>query len=233
LSHPDERPDPVSGSAAAPVAPAAAAELFAADPAGAQRYAELLATVGIERGLLGPREVPRLWERHLLNCAALGELVPIGARIVDVGSGAGLPGIPLALARPDLRLDLVESLARRTTFLDEVCAELGLSDRVRVLRGRAEDRETARLVGSAGWVTARAVAPLARLVRWCLPLLRPDGCLLAIKGESVVEEVERDRATLRAAGAGPVTVREIGSRYGASTWVAIVPRMASIRTRSK
>jgi 16S rRNA (guanine527-N7)-methyltransferase len=143
--------------------------------------------------------VPRLWERHLLNCAVVSDLLPDGARVVDVGSGAGLPGIPMALRRPDLRVDLVESLDRRVRFLHEVVGELGLDDRVRVVRGRAEEPATGRAVGGADWVTARAVAPLDRLVRWCLPLLADGGTLLAIKGERAESELAAARATVRRA----------------------------------
>lgn len=155
----------------------------------------MLATDGVRRGLLGPREVPRLWQRHLLNCAVVQELIPHGVTVVDVGSGAGLPGLPLALARPDLQVVLVEPLARRATFLTQVVSELGMG--VQVRRARAED-----MVGSlqAPVVTARAVAPLHRLVRWCLPLADPGGRLLAIKGQSVAAEIDRDRAEVRRAG---------------------------------
>lgn len=150
------------------------------------RFAEILATDGVVRGLIGPREVPRLWERHLLNCAALADLIPPGARVCDVGSGAGLPGVVVALARPDLEVTLLEPLLRRTTFLAEVVLELGLGDQVRVHRGRAEE-----LVGREqfGVVTARAVAPLGRLLTWCLPLVDASGQLLAMKGSSAAEEV--------------------------------------------
>lgn len=155
----------------------------------AVRYGELLASDGVIRGLIGPREVPRLWERHLLNCAVITSLIPAGARVVDVGTGAGLPGLAMACRRADLRVDLVESLARRVTFLSEAVAVLGLSERVRVVHGRAEEPAVRGEVGEAAWVTARAVAPLDRLVRWCLPLLRPDGALLAIKGAQAAAEV--------------------------------------------
>jgi 16S rRNA (guanine527-N7)-methyltransferase len=162
-------------------APTVAARVFEDRLASAIRYAELLAGPGVERGLLGPREPSRLWERHLLNSAAIAELLPSGARIVDVGSGAGLPGVPLALARPDLRVTLVEPMLRRVEFLREVVDELGLS--VDVVRGRAEDRPVRERVGGADAVASRALAPLDKLTRWCLPLVRAGGELLAIKGE--------------------------------------------------
>jgi 16S rRNA (guanine527-N7)-methyltransferase len=151
----------------------------------AERYAAILAGAGVQRGLIGPREAPRLWDRHLLNCAVVGELIEPGTRVLDVGSGAGLPGIVLAVARPDLELTLLEPLARRATFLDEVVRELGLST-VTVVRGRAEE-QASRLRFPV--VTARAVAPLDRLARWCLPLLEPGGRLLALKGASAAEEL--------------------------------------------
>lgn len=181
----------------------------------AQRLAELLVTDGMERGLLGPREAVRIWERHLLNCAALTDLLPFGARVVDVGSGAGLPGVVLAVRRPDLRVDLVESLQRRTDFLSAVTAELGLEDMVRVVRGRAEDQVVIDQVAPAQWVTARAVAPIDRLVRWCLPLLEPGGCLLAMKGRSAPEELAKHNGSIRRAGgrdARVVECRVPGSR---------------------
>jgi 16S rRNA (guanine527-N7)-methyltransferase len=170
-------------------------------------YAQLLATDGVVRGLIGPRETTRIWDRHLLNCAAIVDLVPSGASVVDVGSGAGLPGIVLAVARPELAVILVEPLARRTEFLSEAVARLGLSNTT-VVRGRAED--CAATIDPADIVTARAVAPLDRLAGWCLPLVRPGGRLLAFKGASARDEVAAHRAAiLRLGGSAPV-VRECG-----------------------
>lgn len=172
----------------------------------ARRYAELLATDGVVRGLIGPREAPRLWERHLLNCAVVGELIPNGSSVIDVGSGAGLPGIVLGVARPDLRVTLVEAMARRTAFLDEVVDALDLASRVRVVRARAEEyRDPA-----ADIVTARAVAPLDRLAAWCLPLVAAGGYLLALKGESATEEVATHRGAVRRLGGGEPVVRHCG-----------------------
>jgi 16S rRNA (guanine527-N7)-methyltransferase len=168
---------------------------------------QLLATAGVVRGLIGPREAPRLWDRHLLNCVVLTELVPVGVSVTDVGSGAGLPGIVLAVARPDLTMTLVEPLARRTAFLTEAVADLGL-DNVTVLRGRAEE-----LVGKlapAQVVTARAVAPLDRLAAWCLPLTAMGGRLLAMKGASAAAEVEEHAASVARLGGGRPVVRECG-----------------------
>lgn len=166
--------------------PDVAAVVFGGGLALAEQYAELLATGAIERGLIGPREADRIWDRHLLNCAVVGELVPQGARVVDVGSGAGLPGIPLALARPDLQVELVEPLLRRTVWLDEVVAALGLAGRVVVTRGKVA------VIGprQVDVVTSRAVAPLERLLPMSMPLLRPGGAVLALKGETAGAEVE-------------------------------------------
>lgn len=186
--------------------PAVAASIFGDRLALAQRYAAHLVGSGVERGLLGPREAPRIWERHILNCAVVAELLPDGARTVDIGSGAGLPGIPLALARPDLSVVLVEPLARRVEWLREVVEDLGLP--VTVERGRAEESGVRTRWEGADVVTARAVAPLARLAGWALPLLRPAGTLLALKGRSAETEVARDAAAVRKLGGSePRTVR--------------------------
>lgn len=190
-----------------PAVPAEAAAVFGAALDRAVAYAELLATDGTVRGLIGPREVPRLWDRHLLNSAAIAELVPVGARVVDVGSGAGLPGIPLALVRPDVTVALLEPLARRVTFLEECVERLGLTT-VTVVRGRAEEGPVRRSLGGADVVTARAVAPLDKLAGWCLPLLRPGGLLLAMKGSTAAEELA---AVGPLAGASGATVTEVGS----------------------
>ena len=186
--------------------PTAAREVFGARFEQAVRYAELLADVAVRRGLIGPREVPRLWERHILNCAVLSELLPAGVSLCDVGSGAGLPGIPVALARPDVRITLLEPLLRRTTFLEEVVRELGL-DNVTVVRGRAEE-----MVGklAVDVVTARAVAPLDRLAGWGLPLLRPYGEMLALKGDLAEQELADHKGALLKLGAQAWSVDTAG-----------------------
>ena len=181
------------------------------------RYAELLATEGVLRGLIGPREAPRLWERHLLNCAVLEEWIPHGVEVCDIGSGAGLPGLVLAIARPDLRITLVEPLLRRTTFLDEVVTELGL-DGVEVVRGRAESLHGARRFDV---VTSRAVAPLDRLLGWSMPLVAADGALVAMKGSSVRDEVAKAEPVLRALGCGTPETRVLGAGRIESTTVAL------------
>lgn len=171
----------------------------------ARRYVALLASAGVARGLIGPREVERLWDRHVLNCAVVAELVPMQAQVVDLGSGAGLPGIPLALARPDLSIDLVEPMARRTTFLAEVVAELGLSS-VHILRTRAETIAP----GAYDVVAVRALAPLHRLVPMALPLAKRGGALLAMKGAAADAEVVAARAAIAAAGGGRPSIELVG-----------------------
>ena len=177
-------------------------------------YADLLATAGVERGLIGPREVPRLWDRHLLNCAVAVPLVPEGADVIDVGSGAGLPGIVWGIVRPDIAVICLEPLQRRATFLEEVLTALGLIGRVQVVRARAEDIVRGRgPVTSlrARVVTARAVAPLERLAGWTVPLVAPGGELLALKGRSAAEEVEASRVALERLGVTAVDIVECGA----------------------
>ncbi|MFF3568351.1 16S rRNA (guanine(527)-N(7))-methyltransferase RsmG [Nocardia jiangxiensis] len=201
----DPNPSPASG---AEEPPAEAAQVFGDRLPLAQQYYAALAGAGVERGLIGPRELPRLWDRHILNCAVLGELIAEGAAVVDVGSGAGLPGIPLAIARPDLRVTLVEPLLRRTIFLAEFIEAAGLD--VMVVRGRAEQPGVRKEAGGADVVTSRAVAPLAKLAQWSLPLVHEHGRMLALKGSSVAEELERDREELTRAGGGNAQVLECG-----------------------
>lgn len=172
----------------------------------AQRYVEHLATSGIERGLIGPREVPRLWGRHVLNCAVVEEFIAENASVADVGSGAGLPGLCLAIARPDLSLTLIEPLERRVIWLDEVIEDLGLEN-VDILRSRAE-----QAVGmvDADYVTARAVSALVGLLDITLPILRGQGELLALKGRSAAEEITKARKKLNKYGAREVDILTAG-----------------------
>lgn len=172
----------------------------------AERYATMLAGDGVLRGLIGPREVPRLWERHLVNCAVLAEVVPDGAAVCDLGTGAGLPGIVLAIARPDLRVTLVEPLLRRTTFLEEAVAELGLVG-CEVRRARAEELHGAEQFDV---VTSRAVAPLARLLAWSMPLVASDGALVAMKGSRAAEEITEAVPDLRRLGCADPEVLLLG-----------------------
>jgi 16S rRNA (guanine527-N7)-methyltransferase len=191
--------------------PEAAATIFGERLETAQRYAELLATAGVEWGLLGPREVDRIWDRHILNSAALAELLERGERIIDIGSGAGLPGIPLAIARPDLEVVLLEPLLRRSEFLNEVIDELGLA--VEVVRGRAEEPGVRNRFGERDAAVSRAVASLDKLTKWSMPLLRPAGRMLAIKGERASDEVEQFRRVMTASGAADVRVVTCGANY--------------------
>jgi 16S rRNA (guanine527-N7)-methyltransferase len=172
----------------------AAREVYGTQYSLVSRYVDILTTTAVERGLIGPREAARVWDRHILNCAALNELTPVASSVVDVGSGAGLPGIPLALLRPDLQVTLMEPLLRRSTFLTESIEKLALVDRVHVVRARAEDHHQSYDV-----VLARAVAPLDRLIGWCNPLRATGGIILALKGESAADEVAAARHQLEAA----------------------------------
>ena len=177
----------------------------------AVRYAQILAGAGVERGLIGPREADRLWERHLLNSAALAELLDSGHQIADIGSGAGLPGIPLALARPDLRVTLIEPLLRRSDFLEEVVEDLSVD--IAVVRGRAEELAVRQRVGEMDAVVSRAVASLDKLTKWSMPLLRPGGRMLALKGQRAADEVEEHRRVMAALGAVDVRVVTCGGDY--------------------
>lgn len=203
--------------------PAIASTVFDVRLPAARRYVELLAGEGVLRGLIGPREVSRLWTRHVLNSAAVAEAVPPGARVVDIGSGAGLPGIPLALARPDLTLTLVEPMARRVEFLDDVVRALGTD--WRVVRGRAEDKAVVRAVGPVDVVTARAVAPLPRLVGWARGLLAPGAQLIALVGATAAAEVPGQVPEFVRAGMRDVHVRAVGAALGeAATTVVVMTR---------
>jgi len=191
----------------APPPPSAAAQVFGDRLALAEQFTAILADSGVSHGLIGPREVPRLWERHVLNCAVIHPAIAPDQVVIDVGSGAGLPGIALAIARPDLELHLVEPMLRRTSWLTMAVDQLGLTN-VSVHRGRAEQFWG---ILRAPVVTARAVARLSELATWCLPLLLPGGSLLAIKGMSVAEEVETDRAAMRRLGAIDEVIESFGS----------------------
>ncbi|MER6952090.1 16S rRNA (guanine(527)-N(7))-methyltransferase RsmG [Nonomuraea sp. NPDC000554] len=197
----------------------------------AKAFAELLAGPGVVRGLLGPREVPRIWDRHLLNCAVVAEAVPENARLVDIGSGAGLPGLVLAIVRDDITVTLLEPLLRRTVFLEECVAALKL-DNVEVLRGRAEELAGKREFDVA---SARAVAPLDRLLKWAMPLLREGGELIAMKGERAAEELAEAEPQLRASG---VTTAELvtvgrGKVEPPATLVRVVAGRAPERGRRR
>jgi 16S rRNA (guanine527-N7)-methyltransferase len=199
---------PPSGTPAVPAPPVAATVFGSALPL-AERFVAHLADTGISWGLVGPREVPRLWDRHVLNCAVLTDLIAPDARVIDIGSGAGLPGLTIALRRPDLQVVLVEPLLRRAHWLELVFLDLGLAN-VTVRRARAEELHGQE---HGDYVTARAVASLDRLARWGLPLLRPHGELLALKGQSAAEEVSRTACAVSAAGGVSTDVVTVGGAF--------------------
>jgi 16S rRNA (guanine527-N7)-methyltransferase len=168
--------------------------IYGAEFAVINRYVDILRSTAVDWGLLGPREAERLWDRHILNSAALSGLIAADSAVADVGSGAGLPGIPLAILRPDIRVTLIEPLLRRSRFLTQTVKELQISDRVEVVRSRAEDHPHTYDV-----VVARALAPLDRLIGWCNPLRAPDGVILALKGASAAGEIAAAGRELQAA----------------------------------
>jgi 16S rRNA (guanine527-N7)-methyltransferase len=212
-----------------PAPPALAAAVFGESLPLAVRYGEWLAGDGVERGLIGPHEADRLWERHLLNCVAVAALIAPGSSVVDVGSGAGLPGIVLAIARPDLRVTLAEPMLRRTAFLETVVADLGLTN-VEVRRLRAEDLAKDRLAVDA--VTARAVARLDRLASLAAPLLGVGGVLLAIKGVGVGAELTGGWPGIRRANmthdASLFSIAAAGAGTDVGSWL---PSVAVTRVR--
>jgi 16S rRNA (guanine527-N7)-methyltransferase len=201
--------------------PAEVVAVFADALAKAERYVELLATDGVTRGIIGPRETPRLWDRHLLNCALVAELVPQRGELVDIGSGAGLPGIVLAMLRPSLHVVLLEPLLRRSVFLEECVRKLDLPNAT-VVRARAEEKAASGI--RADVATARAVAPLDRLVGWAAGLLVPGGQLLAVKGQSAAAELEAAGPVLSRLGVRSAEVLQAGhgSVISATTIVRVV-----------
>ncbi|RIJ77231.1 16S rRNA (guanine(527)-N(7))-methyltransferase RsmG [Nakamurella silvestris] len=212
--------------------PVAAADVFGDRLDLARGYVGWLVGAGVVRGLIGPREPARIWTRHVLNCAVAASLLPKAARVVDIGSGAGLPGIPWAIARPDCSFVLVEPLERRANYLLEVIADLGLTN-ARVVRGRAED--VVGDCGEADVVTSRAVAPLAKLAVWSAPLSRHGGEIIALKGATAAEEIVRDAPKLRNLGLKNLRAEEVGAGVvEESTYVvrATVDRAAAAGKRS-
>ena len=200
-----ETPDP-SGLVLPPT-PAAAAHIFGPRWELAERYVALLADTGITHGLIGPREAPRLWDRHVLNCAVVAPHFAADSTVIDIGSGAGLPGLVFAIARPDLTLVLIEPLARRCRWLETAVATLGLTNVV-IHNVRAEG-----VVGvcRAPYVTARAVARIDALARWSFPLLEANGRLVALKGQSAQQELAQEEASLKRLGAVETGVTTFGA----------------------
>ena len=203
---PASRDASVPPAGVVPPPPPGADEVFGAALPRAVDFAHLLATEGVARGLIGPRETARLWDRHLLNCAAVAELVPASGELVDIGSGAGLPGIVLAMLRPGVRVVLLEPLLRRSVFLNECLSRLDLPNAT-VVRARAEEMAGAM---KADVATARAVAPLDRLAGWAAGLLRPGGQILAIKGQAAEEELAAARPVLSRLGVRSAEVLRVG-----------------------
>jgi 16S rRNA (guanine527-N7)-methyltransferase len=212
-------------------APRVAGTFFGGRLDRAQRYAEILAGAGVERGLIGPREVDRLWDRHILNSVAVAELLEPNESVADIGSGAGLPGIPLALARPDLRVTLIEPLLRRSDFLREVIEELGID--VAVVRGRAEELTVRQRVGETDVVVSRAVASLDKLTKWSMPLLRPGGRMLAIKGERAEDEIGEHRRVMSSLGAVDERVVKCGADFLNPPVTVVVARRRAPTPESK
>ncbi len=193
--------------------------------AGLDEFVGILGTDGLTRGLIGPREVDRLWSRHVANSAVVEELVPVDCSLADVGSGAGLPGLPIALVRPDISVVLIEPLLRRSTFLTEVVERLGLADRVSVVRGRAEEVKVVTDV-----VTARAVAPMGRLAAWTLPLVTLGGTVLALKGDNAAAELAEASDELERLGGGAAEIIMVGSEIvDPPTTVVRIVKMKSPR----
>jgi 16S rRNA (guanine527-N7)-methyltransferase len=193
----------------------------------AEQYADLLAEEATVRGLIGPREVPRLWERHLLNCAVIADLMPEGSTVCDIGSGAGLPGIALAIRRPDLQVTLVEPLLRRTTFLELATSTMGLTN-VTVRRGRAEELHK-EWAGGFDVVTSRAVAPMARLAGWSLPLVADGGVFLAMKGSSAADELAEAGSVIRRLGGTDARVTSVGAEWLTPPVTVVSVRRAASR----
>lgn len=223
-----ERAGDRAGPPAPPITPPSADAIFGDRRSVAERYVELLATTGIDHGLIGPRERPILWTRHVLNCAVAQEAFPEGQRVADLGSGAGLPGLVLAIARPDLHLELIEPLHRRVVWLQAAIEELGL-DNVVVHEARAEALSGVVQVDA---VTARAVARLAQLAQWAFPLLPPGSRLVALKGARAQAELDEDHAALIRLGTASAEVRIVGAQLPEPTTLVEVTRGTGVGRRT-
>jgi 16S rRNA (guanine527-N7)-methyltransferase len=182
------------------------------------KFADILAQDGVRLGLIGPREVERIWDRHILNCAALTELIDDGQSIIDIGSGAGLPGIVLAILKPNSKVTLIEPMQRRTDFLTQAKTDLGLTN-VEIIRGRAEGQKV-----TAQIVTSRAVAPLDKLLAWSWPLVENGGKVLAIKGEKAQEELENAQKVISFLKDSPATIATCGLALDLSVTVVQISK---------
>ncbi|PYY61620.1 MULTISPECIES: 16S rRNA (guanine(527)-N(7))-methyltransferase RsmG [unclassified Curtobacterium] len=201
-----DTPVPTEAAPVLEAEPAAAAALFGDQIEVARSFTNELARRGEELGLIGPLELPRLWTRHILNSALLAPLLEARGRVADVGSGAGLPGLVLAIARPDVEFVLIEPMERRTDWLRNESDRLGLQN-VAVLRGRAEDVADDVVVDQ---VTARAVSALSKLIPLTVPLVRSGGQLILMKGARVDEEIEKARKVILRKRLSDVEVLELG-----------------------
>jgi 16S rRNA (guanine527-N7)-methyltransferase len=199
---------------------AALREYFGLAWAPMEHFASMLVDEGELRGLIGPRELPRLWSRHLVNSAAVAPFLPERAEVADVGSGAGFPGIVLAIVRPDLEMHLIEPMERRTAWLADVVAEIGL-DNVVLHQARAEELHKK---AAFDHVTARAVAALEKLARWTVPLVRPGGTLVALKGQRASDEVESAKYVLRKLGIVGTEVHAVQPVTGVDETTVVVAR---------
>ncbi|MEN9714268.1 MAG: hypothetical protein RLZZ164_932 [Actinomycetota bacterium] len=197
----------MDGEFAPEVEPAAAQAIFGANTDSARAYFQALVRDSDLLGLLGPREMPKLWSRHILNSAVVAELVPAGSSVADVGSGAGLPGIPMALAQPAAHFTLIEPMERRSDWLKQMVAELGLSN-VEIIRARAED------VGQVfDQVTARAVAALPKLLKMTVPLTRNGGEVIALKGSKAAEEIDESKKLAKKLGIADFEIVQVGTNF--------------------
>ena len=188
--------------------PESAKAIFGSQIEKARAFAQKLANDSDDLGLLGPRELDKLWTRHILNSAVVAETVKAGDLVADVGSGAGLPGIPMAIALPEARFVLIEPMERRSNWMLEVIEELGLTN-VEVRRARAEEVLDLKF----DIVTARAVAALDKLLRLIVPLLKPGGSLIALKGWKAAEEIEAARKLQKKLGIASFEIQICGEKF--------------------
>lgn len=217
--------DPSGAPAGAGAPPEGAADVFGTALPEIEAFAEMLEAEGELRGLIGPREIPRLWQRHLINSAVLSRYVDDGERLADIGSGAGFPGIVLALMRPQLEVHLVETMERRAIWLHHVVASLELGN-VTVHRGRVEHIHHKRHFDV---VTARAVAAIDKLARWTMPLLKADGRLVLLKGRRAAEELAAAKKVLNELGIVSSQVDEVMMPGSDDATYVVVCRRSPLR----